>query len=182
MHINKKVGVVMVLLATFFFAEFAFVEAYSTRDQLGPADMPNPNAGEAPVASPLQAGSGLGNTAAPGTERPSSGSSGSSGAVSGSNIQCQIKDFKSVVTCFGSIINTVIPIIIALTVLFIVWNIFKLIKSGDGENLKGIKDIILWGVLGLFCMLSIWGFVAILSNTFDLNNTPIVPEPFKISN
>jgi hypothetical protein len=145
----------------------------------GPADVGT----VAPTVSTIQTGSGSGNQnpttnnpTSPGATRPSS--AGSLG--SGSNLSCRIEDFKSIVTCFGSVINTAIPLIIASTVLVIVWNIFQLIRKGDGENLKGIKDIILWGVIGLFCMLSIWGFVAILSNTFQLNNTAITPQPFQV--
>ena len=29
----------------------------------------------------------------------------------------------------------------------------------------------MWGIIGVFFMLSIWGFVAILVNTFEINRT-----------
>jgi len=130
-----------------------------------------------PVSSVFAQASGGGNAGSPTVDVVTTSSS-VNGMVSG--IQCKLVNFKSIVICLSSLINTAVPIIIALTVLFIVWNVFKLIRSGDGENLKGIKDIIMWGVIGLFCMLSIWGFVAILSNTVQFTNTPIQPAQFTL--
>jgi hypothetical protein len=137
----------------------------------------------APVSSVFAQASGSGAAGNPVvTVTTTSGSDSNTGVSTGmvSGIQCKLVNFKSIVICLSSLINTAVPIIIALTVLFIVWNIFKLIRSGDGENLKGIKDIIMWGVIGLFCMLSIWGFVAILSNTVQFTNTPIQPAQFTL--
>lgn len=68
--------------------------------------------------------------------------------------------------------NTVIYILTALAVLFIVWNVVMyLIKSPGEENRTKAGMNILWGIIGLFVIVSIWGLVNILTNTFKTTPT-----------
>jgi len=66
--------------------------------------------------------------------------------------------------------NTVTYLLVALAVIYIIWNVVQyLIKQGD-EKSAAIKNIG-WGILGLFIIVSIWGLVNILTNTFKTTST-----------
>ncbi len=82
------------------------------------------------------------------------------------------KDLKWLIALFTDLLNRLVPLIFAMAVVVILWGIAQSI-SGSEEKRKAGKDIILWGVVGLFAMLSIWGLVNILVGTFDLNDNPI---------
>jgi hypothetical protein len=72
----------------------------------------------------------------------------------------------------ASIGNVVVYLLIALAVVYIVWSCvryFIMGQSGD-ENRKAAGLQILWGIVGLFIILSIWGIVNLLLNTFGTNN------------
>src|SRR5438876_999031 len=91
--------------------------------------------------------------------------------------QFDISTFQGAYDAIVSIINNYIfPILLAIAVLVIAWGIFKFIlHAGDeGERASG-RALILWGIVGLFLMLSIWGLVNILYNSFALNRTAIQP-------
>jgi hypothetical protein len=80
------------------------------------------------------------------------------------------------------LINRVIPFIIALAVLWFLWGIFRFITNvGDPEKRKEATGMILWGVVGLFVMVSVWGLVNILVRSVNLDNTapnaPGLPNP-----
>lgn len=80
------------------------------------------------------------------------------------------------------LINRIIPFIIALAVLWFLWGIFKFITNvGDPEKRKEATGMILWGVVGLFVMVSVWGLVNILVRSVNLDNTapnaPGLPNP-----
>ncbi len=79
-------------------------------------------------------------------------------------------DFKSFVTNFvlGCIINPLIPVIMGLALLVFLWGVFKFIRAEGDEKEQGRKFLI-WGIVGLFVMVSIWGLVSILQYTFGLN-------------
>lgn len=69
------------------------------------------------------------------------------------------------------ILDRIIPFIIGLTVFFIIWKILSYIGSaGNEEKLAEAKRFIIWGVIGVFCMLSLWGFVNLLLNSFMLQS------------
>jgi len=76
-------------------------------------------------------------------------------------------------------------LLIAAAVIFIIWNVvIYLIKGGsDEEARKKASSSILWGIVGLFVILSIWGLVNILMNTFRTtapNNT--IPQVQNVNN
>ncbi|MDP3996518.1 MAG: hypothetical protein Q8P86_02395, partial [bacterium] len=64
----------------------------------------------------------------------------------------------------NALINIIFPFIVGLAVLVVVFGIFSFIVAGaDEEKRKGAKGYIIWGVIGIFLMISIWGLVAILN-------------------
>jgi len=87
--------------------------------------------------------------------------------------------FAGLIVWFAGLLNTAVPIIISLAVVFFIWNVFSYAVAGDEDKKKQAKTQIIWGVVGIFVMVSIWGLVAILSNTFSLDrgavSTPILP-------
>lgn len=82
----------------------------------------------------------------------------------------------------NDLINRLIPFIIALTVLVFLYGIFKfVISGGDGEARKEAQGYIIWGIVALFVMVSVWGLVNILVRSVNLDNTapnaPGLPNP-----
>jgi hypothetical protein len=78
-----------------------------------------------------------------------------------------INGASSIVGCIAGVFNTIIYLIISAAVVYIVWGAFTMIRSEEKRE-EG-KKVILYGVIGLFVMVSIWGFVNILVNTFGTN-------------
>jgi phosphoglycerol transferase MdoB-like AlkP superfamily enzyme len=68
-------------------------------------------------------------------------------------------------------INTLMPFIISLTLLYFIWGIFRMVTSSDGSAREDARGYITWGVVALFVMVSVWGLVNILVGTLHLNNT-----------
>ncbi len=81
----------------------------------------------------------------------------------------QITDVNSLSNKLINLGNLFTYLLIAAAVIFIIWNIvIYLIKGGsDEEARKKASSSILWGIVGLFIILSIWGLVNILINTFS---------------
>ena len=78
----------------------------------------------------------------------------------------------------SDILNTVIPILMILATLVFLWGIITYITAaGDEEKLKSARTFIIWGLVGLFVMVAVWGLVQVLLNTFGVGTpgTPIGP-------
>lgn len=71
------------------------------------------------------------------------------------------------------IINTsVIPLIFALALVSFIWGVVQFVINGDDEakKTKG-KNFMIWGIIALAVMISVWGLVRIVGNTFGVNAT-----------
>ena len=80
----------------------------------------------------------------------------------------------------NAILNTIVPFLVGIAVFIVMWGIFGYIShSAEEEKRQEARQFILWGVIFIFCMLSIWGFVNIMDNSFNLKKDPItVPSVF----
>lgn len=76
-------------------------------------------------------------------------------------------DFKGLVAyILEDFIKPVTVAILALAVVYFLWNIFNIIRaSKSGEELTDLKNKALWGIIAIFVMVSMWGLVSILVNT-----------------
>ena len=65
------------------------------------------------------------------------------------------------------IIQPFIYLVFAVAMLVFVWGIFEYIRGGDSEDAraKGAKHI-LWGFLGFLIMVSVYGIIQLIMNTF----------------
>ena len=76
--------------------------------------------------------------------------------------------FKDFVTLLVDIINvSIIPLIFAITLVAFLWGVFQYMFFPDSEEKKQKgKQVIVWGIIALAIMVSVWGLVNIVYNTF----------------
>lgn len=79
------------------------------------------------------------------------------------------------VTCI--IGRSVIPFIFALAVVMFIWGAVKffIINAEEDEKRAQGKQFMLWSIIALTVMISIWGLVSILGSTFGFN-TGVLPQ------
>ena len=89
------------------------------------------------------------------------------------------KTLVDLISDIKGIINTIIPLLISIAVLTLIWGIVKFITSaGNEDKRKEGRDLIIYGIIGLFVMVSIWGLVNVLVSTFGLGggSAPSLPK------
>ncbi|HYF29208.1 MAG TPA: pilin [Candidatus Paceibacterota bacterium] len=72
-----------------------------------------------------------------------------------------------------------VPLIFALAFIVFIWGVFQYFIAGghDEEKKESGKSLMLYGLIGFFVMVSVWGLVNILVTSFNLNKQqPSVPE------
>ncbi len=93
-----------------------------------------------------------------------------------------VSNIGSLIGVLQSIVDAVIPFLIGLAILLIIYGILGFIaKTADEEKRAEAKNFIIWGIIGVFVMVSIWGLVNILVGTFGLgaiNNPNIVRDTY----
>ena len=78
----------------------------------------------------------------------------------------------------SGIVNAVIPIVLALAVLGFFWGLMTyLFDSGNAENKKNAISMMVMGIMVIFVMVSLWGIVRVLQQTFKVDKgKPIIPD------
>ena len=77
----------------------------------------------------------------------------------------------------GSLLNSIVPVLIALGVVYFVWGVITYVVSSDEEAKKTGRNRIIYGIIGLAVIIGLWGLVNLLRNTFGLNNSQNVTLP-----
>ncbi|TSC61098.1 MAG: Uncharacterized protein G01um101448_871 [Parcubacteria group bacterium Gr01-1014_48] len=72
----------------------------------------------------------------------------------------------SLITKVTEAINLLIPLAIGLALVIFLFGVIKYITAGgDEEGRKSGRQFMLWGIIGLFVMVAVWGLVAVIANT-----------------
>lgn len=69
-----------------------------------------------------------------------------------------------------AVVNPAITVLFALAVLYFVWGVINYIVKGDdngGDREQG-KQHVMYGIIGLFIMVSAYALVQIVARTFNL--------------
>ena len=92
----------------------------------------------------------------------------------------QVRDVFQLVELITVIINNVlVPLVFAIAFLVFIWGVFQyfILSGGDKEKREEGQKLMLYGIIGFFVMVAVWGLVNILLSTFQLNqNIPQLPS------
>lgn len=86
----------------------------------------------------------------------------------------EIRNVNSLATRLAGIGNIITYLLVGLAVIYIIWNTVHYFIRPSGSDRSEAGMSIMWGIIGLFIIVSLWGIVNILVNTFYMN--PNVPK------
>ncbi|HEY4714974.1 MAG TPA: hypothetical protein VIH31_00500 [Candidatus Paceibacterota bacterium] len=71
-------------------------------------------------------------------------------------------------TCL--LLDSLVPLLITVAiVLFIIGVIRYVLNANDSTKREEGRNFMIWGIVGLFAIVSIWGLVKLLTNTFGIS-------------
>ncbi len=75
--------------------------------------------------------------------------------------------------------DTLVPLVFALALIVFIWGLFQsfILGGTDPEKRKAGQDLMLWGIIAFFVMVSVWGLVNILTGTFGFSGGETVKLP-----
>lgn len=91
----------------------------------------------------------------------------------------QLGGINTLVTSVGGIVGLLIPIVFAIALLVFFWGLVMFLANAGEEDARAKgRQLMIWGIIGLFVMASVWGIVAFVGDLFgidqgqSLNNVP----------
>ncbi|MCK5060075.1 MAG: hypothetical protein KAR00_02985 [Candidatus Pacebacteria bacterium] len=90
----------------------------------------------------------------------------------------QPQDFSGFVGIVIGIINLALPAAVAYALFLFVWGLAKFLsRGGSEESVEEGKKLMLWGIIGLFVILSAWALASIIAGSFDFQfGVPLAPR------
>ncbi len=88
-----------------------------------------------------------------------------------------VNNIGDVLCRIATILNTIIPVLIVLGVVYFIWGVVQYVIGGDEEAKTAGRDKMIYGVIGLVVIVGLWGLVAIVRNTFGLSNAQSITLP-----
>ena len=86
-------------------------------------------------------------------------------------------NFSELICVFIDLISTAIPIVGGLALLVFFWGLAKFIlNAGNESGREEGKEVMKWGIVALFVMVSIWGIIFFITNDVLGLATPGVPQ------
>ena len=78
----------------------------------------------------------------------------------------------------NGILQTLFPVAILLATAAFLWGMAKFIaRAGSDQGREEGKRIMVWGVIALFVIISIWGIVSFLGDVFGVDEGGTCPPP-----
>lgn len=89
-------------------------------------------------------------------------------AAATTDICKDVPGFQGIICRLQRILNSLIPLLITLGVVYMVWGIVQYFIGDSEEAKKKGRDRIIFGIIGLAVIISLWGLVYMVSDTFKL--------------
>lgn len=103
----------------------------------------------------------------------------SAGLVASPFFALAATDIDTIIMRVEDIVGLIIPVLIGIALIYFIIGVIKYVTAGaDEEKRKEARNTILYGVIGLFAIVAVWGLVRVLADTFsiDTGGTPDIPQ------
>ena len=89
--------------------------------------------------------------------------------------QSDITGFVDIV--INIINNAIVPLVVAVAFLAFIWGVFRYFIASNEETKEKGRDLMVYGLVGFFVIVSVWGLVNLLVGSFTFqDNPPTLPD------
>jgi len=87
------------------------------------------------------------------------------------------KNIKELSAVISGVLQNIIAILIGAAVLVFLWSIIKYLMKGKNESdRQDAKKYMIYGIIAIFIMVSVWGLIGLLNQTTEIQQFIGLPE------
>ncbi len=89
-----------------------------------------------------------------------------------------LQPLANLIGAIGRLVGALVPILITLALVVFFWGLVRYLMSagGKGGHDKG-KQLMIWGLVSLFVMVSVWGIVRLAQDALGINPNASATSP-----
>jgi len=89
---------------------------------------------------------------------------------------------NNLITFLSGLLRAAVVLLLAAAVVFFLWNVFKYVMSaGDGEAKAEANKGIIYGIVGIFIMSSVYGLVNFIGGSLNLTPGTVAPPVLPVN-
>jgi uncharacterized membrane protein YidH (DUF202 family) len=89
----------------------------------------------------------------------------------------EITTIEGLIAQFQLMLDKTLPFLVGLAVLLFIFGMVQYVMAGgDADKRKTGQAYMIWGIVALFIMISVWGLVNLLGGTFGLNTSAPIKD------
>jgi len=89
-----------------------------------------------------------------------------------------LDNLADLIDALGNVVNIATPVVVGIALIAFFWGLAKFIFSaGDEEKRESGKHIMIWGIVALFVMVSIWGIVGFIGDALGVDEGGEIETP-----
>lgn len=78
---------------------------------------------------------------------------------------------SNLISSAKNLLDQLVVFLIALAVVWFIWNVIRYTMSSDEEKKAAAKSQMIWGIIAIAVIVSVWGLVGVLQQIFGVNTT-----------
>ncbi len=167
MKIKKYAAYLLIIIAAFGFSLYASQVDASAYSDCVARQQRFGEGGDSSLCNGLQGGPDSFSTTT--TRTNPGGATGSGNAGSLAACDAVPDGIENILCVVSKILNSIVPLLLALGLIYFIWGVVQYMIGGDGEDKKKGRDHIIYGIIGLAVIVGVWGLVYTIVDTFDLD-------------
>ena len=88
----------------------------------------------------------------------------------------QLTRIDILLSSVGDIVDAALPIVVGIGLLVFMWGLVRFIFAGAEAKEEG-KTLMIWGLVALFVMVSVWGIIRWAGDLFDVDQGADIEVP-----
>jgi hypothetical protein len=88
-----------------------------------------------------------------------------------------LEPLSNLITAANGVVNRLVPLAITLAMLAFFWGMIRYIYKKSKNDTKQGRDLMIYGIIAIFVMVSIWGLVSLLQSAFGINKNERAQTP-----
>jgi|SRR3989344_2058677 len=84
----------------------------------------------------------------------------------------------NIVSNTRNLVNQIIPVLLIIGTIVFLWGVIMFLTAGaDEEKRSNARSLMIYGLVGLFVMVAVWGIVNVLVGFFNVGGTGVPTSP-----
>jgi hypothetical protein len=89
-----------------------------------------------------------------------------------------LSPIASLIGAIGRIVGAVVPVLVTAALAVFLWGLVRYLWGGGSKpDIEGAKDLMKWGLVVLFVMVSVWGIVDLMQSALNINKNATGKAP-----